>query len=521
MDAGKEVMMAFRPISLAISATAIFAFVPAGVGNGEEVTLSLKGGSFTIIGELMAAPTGSFVVKSEKFGVMAVEASKFECVGTSCPHSYPAALTIHGSNTIGAQLMPNTIERFAEIEGYLVEKVLGSDPEEVVYKLSQKEGGSDAVSIELQSHGSNTAPPDLLNGKAQIGEMSRPIKPEELKAIADAGLKLSTHVFALDAVVVFVSPQNSVKALSLDQIGKMFAGEIKDWSEVGRSPGKINLYARDAKSGTYDTFDNLVLKPRHLKISAEAKRFESSPELSDETARDPNGIGFAGFAYIRNAKALAISSDCGIVSPPDVFSVKTEEYPLSRRLFLHNVDSTPPIGNKLLSFALDDQAQDTISEAGFVNQRLDAQSFEQQTGRLAPALLVADKDFSFSYMRELVNGLKNAARLSVNFRFKRNAVILDEKARQDIPRLARFLRSDPKVTEVFLIGFADNAGTFDANRAVAFNRANNVKSALVAEGVPANQITTRAYGSLLPVGCNSTEAGRESNRRVEVWVKSE
>ena len=127
-----------------------------------------------------------------------------------------------------------------------------------------------------------------------------------------------------------VSPQNPVKALDLDEIAKIFAGTIKDWSEVGGNPGKIKLYARDAKSGTFDTFDNLVLKPRNMKISAEAQRFESNPELSDETARDPDGIGFAGFAYIRNAKPLAISSQCGIVMPPQVFSVKTEEYPLSR-----------------------------------------------------------------------------------------------------------------------------------------------------------------------------------------------
>src|SRR5208337_4554653 len=108
------------------------------------------------------------------------------------------------------------------------------------------------------------------------------------------------------------------------------------------------LYARDAKSGTFDTFDNLVLKPGNLKISPEAKRFESSPDLSDETARDPDGIGFAGFAYIRNAKPLAISSVCGIVSTPEVFSVKTKEYPLSRRLYLYTTPSLSPLGGRIL-----------------------------------------------------------------------------------------------------------------------------------------------------------------------------
>ena len=91
--------------------------------------------------------------------------------------------------------------------------------------------------------------------------MSRPIKLEEIKSLTDAGVKLNSHVFALDAVVVLVSPQNPVAALSIDDIAKVFAGTITDWSELGRTPGHINTYARDAKSGTYDTFDNLVLKP--------------------------------------------------------------------------------------------------------------------------------------------------------------------------------------------------------------------------------------------------------------------
>ncbi len=200
--------------------------------------------------------------------------------------------------------------------------------------------------------------------------------------------------------------------------------------------------------------------------------------------------------------------------------MKTEEYPLARRLFLYSSDRLPPMGARLLDYALSDKAQETISEAGFVNQRIDLQTFEQQTSRLAPALLVPDKEFNFAYMRDLVNDLKNAQRLSINFRFQRNSAALDEKAFQDIPRVARFLKSDAvKFREVVLLGFTDNTGPFDVNRVISFNRATSFKNALVAEGIPASQITVKAFGNLLPAGCNATEAGLAANRRVEVWVK--
>jgi len=267
------------------------ALVFASSAAGEDVTLKLKDGDLAVTGELMASDTRSYVIKSQKYGVMALETAKFECSGRLCPRPAIPTIGIHGSNTIGAQLMPNTIERFAESENYSAEKVVGNDAEEVLYKLTTNDG-KDVAAIDLRSHGTGTAPPSLAQGKAQIGEMSRPMNAAEIKAITDAGLKIKTHVYALDGLLVFVSPQNPVKALSLEQIAKVFAGEIKDWAQVGGRPGKINLYARDNKSGTFDTFDALVLKPQKLKISAEAKRFESTTDLSDETARDPNGIGF-------------------------------------------------------------------------------------------------------------------------------------------------------------------------------------------------------------------------------------
>lgn len=511
-------VMHFPPILKLAASIALAAAFACGPALGEEVTLTSRGGGLTLKGELISSGSGSFVVKSG-FGLVTVQSSNFDCVGPACPAASAGAVAIHGSNTIGAQLMPDTIERFGEKEGYTLEKIVGADPEQVAYKLYSSDG-KEAGFIELESHGSNTAPVDLREGKAQIGAMSRPIKPEEVKAITASGFELQTHVFALDGIVILVSPQNPIRALTLDQIAKIFAGSIKDWSEVGGSPGRIKLYARDANSGTYDTFDHLVLKPRNLKLSQEAKRLESNPELSDDIAGDPEAIGFAGFAYVRNAKALAISSDCGIVSEPQVFSVKTEEYPLSRRLFLHSTRAISPLGVRLLDYALSDAAQETISAAGFVNQRIELQTFEQESTRLTPALLVPDKEFQYTHMRELVNDLKNARRLSVNFRFQKNSAVLDDKARQDIPRTANFLKSDgAHFKEILLAGFTDSTGTPDGNRAVALARAISFKKALAAAGIDIHRIVAKSYGSLLPAGCNSTEAGRDKNRRVEIWVK--
>src|SRR5258708_32486435 len=86
----------------------------------------------------------------------------------------------------------------------------------------------------------------------------------------------------------------------------MFSGGITDWSQAGGRPGPINLYAPDAKSGTFDMFNSLVLSPRVL--SAQASRYANSAKLSDEVAADPDGIGFAGVDFLRGSKPLALSA---------------------------------------------------------------------------------------------------------------------------------------------------------------------------------------------------------------------
>jgi hypothetical protein len=126
--------------------------------------------------------------------------------------------------------------------------------------------------------------------------------------------------------------------VSLQQLQGIFSGALSDWSQVGGKPGKINVYARDSKSGTFDTFKTLVLDPGKQKVTGSAQGFESSEELSDSVTNDPSGIGFVGFAYLRNAKAISLVNECGMSFKPTTFNVKTEEYPLSRRPFVQRAN---------------------------------------------------------------------------------------------------------------------------------------------------------------------------------------
>jgi glucose/mannose transport system substrate-binding protein len=249
------------------------------------------------------------------------------------------ALRLHGSNTIGKELVPALCEEFLKFQGAIsVERKPGQKEDETDVEAVLQSQSTEPFTFEVQAHGSKTAFEDLATGKCDIGMASRRITPEEARQCEMAGLgdmfsSGCETVLGLDGIAVFVNKSNPVKALSKQQLADIFSGKTTDWSQVGGNPGPINLYAGDENSGTFDTFRSLVLESRPL--STKASRYENSAKLSDEVAADANGIGFTGMAFVRGSKPLAISEAGGTALLPTPFTVATERYPLSRRLYLY------------------------------------------------------------------------------------------------------------------------------------------------------------------------------------------
>jgi phosphate transport system substrate-binding protein len=330
------------------------------------------------------------------------------------------------------------------------------------------------------------------------------------------------NVIALDGVVVIVNPANPVGALTLDQLARIFSGEITNWKDVGGTAGPINIYARDSRSGTFDTFRNLVLEagPRR-ELAAQAKRFESSEELSDTVAADTAGIGFIGFAYKRSAKPLSIATTCGLEFAAEPFSVRTEEYPLARRLYFYVPESrrTAQIDD-LLKFVLSAKAQPVTNAVGFigldVEQSTPSYALERNqywrldsTGTQAPQL-----------MQSFSQRIAKALRLSVTYRFKSGSTELDNRALEDVRRLAEYIKANPGMAErIMLFGFADALGSFQRNLELSGERALQVADALGAQGVSLPRGQVQGFGVIAPVACGDTENALEKNRRVEVWLR--
>nr|WP_298140428.1 phosphate ABC transporter substrate-binding/OmpA family protein [uncultured Pseudomonas sp.] len=420
------------------------------------------------------------------------------------PTDNSIALRIQGSNTIGAQLGPALVKGLFEEQGLHAIRIEpgATENEQKVTGLTA-EGRS--VTIEVAAHGSGTGFVGLKNGSADLAAASRPIKDseaQELAGLGDLRSRQAEQIIALDGLAIILHPSNPLGALSSEQVAQIFAGEITDWADLGGTPGAINLYARDDNSGTYDTFKELVLSANGKSLSSAAKRYESNDQLSDLVSRDSRGIGFVGLPSIRQAKAVAISVGESQAMPPSVTLIATEDYPLSRRLFLYNrPDMQNPWGQALVKFAHSPRGQAIVDQNGFISQTVQAVHISANAGMPA------------SY-QELT---REAQRLSVNFRFQEGSSSLDNKALRDIERVLAYLREHDKMKQkVVLVGFGDTKTDPARAKLLSKLRAMAVRRELAREGVIFRQIT--GLGEELPVAANDADGGRIKNRRVEVWV---
>lgn len=416
----------------------------------------------------------------------------------------PQVLRIHGSNTVGASLVPKLLDAWLTQKGYTAITRKETAAEE--YLITAEDARGKIIQIELHAHGSSTSFRDLAAGKADLGMSSRPIKHKEVMALASQGDMSSAnseYVIALDGLSVIVHPQNPLRSIKKNRLRKIFSGEISHWSQLGIRGGKIKIYARDSKSGTYDTFKSLVLGKK-TKLVGSARRYESNARLSDDVAKDRDGIGFVGLAYVRKSKALAISDEGAAPLKPLPFNVSTEDYALARRLFLYLPEKNRrPLLKEFVEFAISSNAQAIVDKIGFVSQQINARQYS----------LPAHAPNEYKALT------KDARRLSLNIRFRHGDVKLDNKAVRDIARLAEFVnRAENHNRKIMLFGFSDNfEGMPFVSFALSIDRADAVADQFVH-----NQITpavTRGYGAELPVASNDSEKGQDKNRRVEVWLK--
>jgi phosphate transport system substrate-binding protein len=239
-----------------------------------------------------------------------------------------------------------------------------------------------SVKIEIEGKGSSTAPPALIEGTAQFGPMSRPMKGAETDAFEKKfGYKPAEFRVAVDALAVFVHKDNPIECLTLPQVDAIFsktrkggnAAEIRTWGEVGLTGDwaaqPISLYGRNSASGTYGYFKEVALFDGDYKDSV--KEQPGSSTVVQGVASDRFGIGYSGVGYkTADVRAVPIAATAG----EKCFEASAEnaysgEYPISRFLYVY-LNKAPntaldPLRGEFVRFVYSKQGQEGVVKDGY------------------------------------------------------------------------------------------------------------------------------------------------------------
>jgi len=203
--------------------------------------------------------------------------------------------------------------------------------------------------------GSGSGITAVQEGTCDIGLSSRALKDEE-KA---AGLKET--VLAYDGIAIIVHPDNPVSDLSLEQIAKLYTGEITNWKDVGGNDAQVVLIGREAASGTRDGFESITGTKDKCQYRQE---LTSTGDVITAVSQNPDAIGYASLASIKDSvKALNVDG----VTPSEA-TVKDGSYKVQRPFVLVTVEgkALSPVAQAFFDYATSPDAAAIIAKAGAV-----------------------------------------------------------------------------------------------------------------------------------------------------------
>ena len=211
------------------------------------------------------------------------------------------------------------------------------------------------IRITVAGGGSGVGVKQVGEGLAGIGNTGRPLKANEIEQYV-----LKTWPFAIDGVALAVHPDNPVKALTTEQVRKIYSGEITDWKDVGGNPGTINLYGREDGSGTRETFTDKLFGKGEL--SPAVNVVNSNGSMKTAIAQDKRAMGYVGIGH-RDASIAGFAIDGHVPSQENAAS---GEYPVVRNLFMNTKGEPTGLTAAFIDYIYSEPGAKIIEKSGYI-----------------------------------------------------------------------------------------------------------------------------------------------------------
>jgi phosphate transport system substrate-binding protein len=251
---------------------------------------------------------------------------------------YADKVVIKGSDTLGAKLVPQLAE---------------------AYKAAHP-----GTEFSIAAEGSTTGITAIIDGTADIGMSSRPAKATEQSAAGVKNVTLTPIIVAYDGMAVVVNEKNPVNGMTKAQVEAVFTGDARDWSAVGGVAGRVSVYTRNTSSGTYSDWKELAMSKRDY--AGGSQKLAGNEQIVAEVAKNPNGIGYVGLAYVKSPGIKVVKIDGTL---PTKELIQGKKYPYSRPTFYYTNGEPSGKGKDFVEFTLSAKGQSIVEQVGFVTAK--------------------------------------------------------------------------------------------------------------------------------------------------------
>lgn len=222
------------------------------------------------------------------------------------------------------------------------------------------------VQFQVTGGGSGTGISSLINGTTDICSSSRPIKSSEVKQLREKYNSNGVEVrVARDGIAVYLNEKNPVTNLTVEQVRRIFTGEITNWKDIGGVNARIVLYSRENNSGTYEFFKEHALKKQDF--ASQTQHMVGTGALVNAISKDVNAIGFGGIAYASGVKAAALAFDekSRYVLPKEN-EILSGSYPISRLLYFYLKERPKGVMKSFIDWVISKDGQAVVSSVGYL-----------------------------------------------------------------------------------------------------------------------------------------------------------
>ncbi|OHD71858.1 MAG: hypothetical protein A2W19_04080 [Spirochaetes bacterium RBG_16_49_21] len=231
----------------------------------------------------------------------------------------------------------------------------------ITQKAAEDFKKSTGISVFVEGSGSGNGVKALLEGGCDIANSSREMKPEEMALAAKKEIQVKEIIVAYDMIVPIVHPSNPLKNITLDQLKAIYNGSITNWKQVGGGNEKIVVVSRDTSSGTYEIWNEKVMKKSDVRKDALLQA--SNGAIVTTVAGNPKSIGYIGFGYLNDTvKPVTVN---GIQTT--IENGKSGKYSISRKLYMYvNDKNLSDVSKQFIDFLLGKEGQKIVKEVGYI-----------------------------------------------------------------------------------------------------------------------------------------------------------